>query len=118
MSGTRTIEAPGVLMHAAAEVARVAGAVALKHYRSAGLRVEAKGDGSPVTAADREAETAARALIERRFPKDGILGEEFGLARQLCRKTKITRTTSTIASSNVFTTSQIDSLMKSVVSLA
>ena len=86
MSGTRTIEAPGVLMHAAAEVARVAGAVALKHYRSTALRVEAKGDGSPVTAADREAETAAREWIERRFPRDGILGEEFGLARGDARR--------------------------------
>src|SRR5690349_11919797 len=85
-SGTMTMEAPGLLMHAAAEVARVAGAVALKHYRSAGLRVEAKGDGSPVTVADRESETAAREWIERRFPKDGILGEEMGLARADARR--------------------------------
>jgi histidinol-phosphatase len=83
-SGTR--EAPGVLLHAAAEVARVAGAVALSHYRSAALRVEAKGDGSPVTVADRGAETAARAWIEQRFPQDGILGEEFGLARGDARR--------------------------------
>ena len=40
------------------------------------------------------------------------------VARQLCRKTNITRTTRRIASNSVFTTSQIDSLMKSVVSLA
>ncbi|HSC19921.1 MAG TPA: histidinol-phosphatase [Rhizomicrobium sp.] len=32
----------------------------------------------PVTAADREAEQAIRALIERERPDDGILGEEFG----------------------------------------
>jgi histidinol phosphatase-like enzyme (inositol monophosphatase family) len=83
---SRTHVAPGLLMHAAAEVARLAGAVALKHYRSAGLRVEAKGDGSPVTAADREAETAAREWIERRFPRDGILGEELGLTRGEARR--------------------------------
>ena len=35
-------------------------------------------------------------------------------ARQLCRKTMITRTTSSIASSRVFCTSLIDSLMNSV----
>ena len=32
----------------------------------------------PVTAADREAEQAIRAIIERERPDDGILGEEFG----------------------------------------
>ena len=32
----------------------------------------------PVTAADREAEQAIRALIEHGRPEDGILGEEFG----------------------------------------
>ena len=67
-----------ILMHAAADVARVAGDVALRHFRSA-LRVEIKGDGSPVTIADREAETAARAWLADRFPRDGILGEEQGL---------------------------------------
>lgn len=65
------------LLEAMQVVARVAGAVALRHYRSA-LTVETKGDGSPVTIADREAEEAARAWIAQRFPADGILGEEFG----------------------------------------
>jgi myo-inositol-1(or 4)-monophosphatase len=32
----------------------------------------------PVTAADREAERAIRAIIDRERPEDGILGEEFG----------------------------------------
>src|SRR5437868_1479930 len=66
------------LMQAAADVARIAGDVALKHFRSA-LRVETKRDGSPVTVADREAEAAARAWIAERFPDDGVLGEEHGL---------------------------------------
>jgi histidinol phosphatase-like enzyme (inositol monophosphatase family) len=69
------------LLHAAADVARHAGDVALGYFRSA-LSVEAKPDGSPVTAADRAAERAAREWIEAWFPRDGILGEEFGLARE------------------------------------
>jgi histidinol phosphatase-like enzyme (inositol monophosphatase family) len=80
------MEAPSVLLHAVAEVARLAGAVALRHFRSAGLEVEAKADGSPVTVADRSAEAAAREWIEARFPRDGILGEEFGLARPEARR--------------------------------
>ncbi len=68
------------LMQAAAEVARAAGLVALtSHGRH--LNVETKSDGSPVTIADRAAEQHARAWIEKHFPEDGILGEEFGLTR-------------------------------------
>jgi histidinol phosphatase-like enzyme (inositol monophosphatase family) len=37
-----------------------------------------KSDATPVTQADRGAEEAMRALIERRYPAHGILGEEFG----------------------------------------
>lgn len=65
------------LLAAAEELARHIGAVALRHYRSV-LTVETKPDGSPVTIADREAETAARAWLAERFPTDGILGEELG----------------------------------------
>jgi len=71
-------ESPNALMHAAAEVARVAGAIANRHFRTAGLSVRSKGDGSPVTVADLESERAAREWIRQRFPADGILGEEFG----------------------------------------
>lgn len=65
------------LLQAAEELARHIGGVALRHYRSL-LTVETKPDGSPVTIADREAETAARAWLAERFPNDGVLGEEFG----------------------------------------
>lgn len=66
-----------LLLEAAQELARRTGTVALRHFRST-LRVESKTDGSPVTIADREAEQSAREWIGRRFPDDGILGEEFG----------------------------------------
>jgi histidinol-phosphatase len=71
----------GVLLEAAAELARVAGDVAQRHFAAnvrARLAVESKADGSPVTIADREAEEAAREWISRRFPDDGVLGEELG----------------------------------------
>ncbi|HEX6537231.1 MAG TPA: histidinol-phosphatase [Gemmatimonadaceae bacterium] len=68
------------LLEAVEEVARAAGSVALAHFR-ARLVVERKADGSPVTIADRAAERVAREWIERRFPGDGILGEELGLVR-------------------------------------
>src|SRR3954468_4906555 len=64
----------------AAELARIAGDVAFRHYRG-NLDVETKADGSPVTVADRAAETAAREWIKRYFPTDGVLGEEFGEER-------------------------------------
>lgn len=68
------------LMEATARVAREAGAVALRHFRTQ-LTVETKSDGSPVTIADRQAEEAARAILEELFPEDGVLGEELGLTR-------------------------------------
>jgi hypothetical protein len=41
--------------------------------------VEAKGDASPVTIADRQAETVMRELIEKVVPEHGIFGEEHGI---------------------------------------
>ena len=43
--------------------------------------IEEKADLSPVTVADRAAESAMRRLIETHFPDHGILGEEFGEVR-------------------------------------
>ena len=65
---------------AAIAAARAAGEVARRHF-GAELEVEWKGGkaaGSPVTAADREAERAARAVIAARYPDHGFLGEELG----------------------------------------
>jgi histidinol-phosphatase len=72
-------------MRATEEAARVAGAVALGHYRR-GVVVETKGDGTPVSVADRQAEEAVRTWLEARFPKDGILGEELGATRPEARR--------------------------------
>ena len=70
-------------------LADASGAVILRYFRQA-LAVEDKDhiDGfSPVTAADREAEAAIRALIEESCPHHGILGEEYGHERPEARFT-------------------------------
>ncbi len=63
---------------AAVELAKLAGNSTLEHFQSATLAVERKGDQSPVTIADRNAEQLIRAELSERFPDDAILGEEFG----------------------------------------
>jgi histidinol phosphatase-like enzyme (inositol monophosphatase family) len=69
------------LLEAVEAVARLAGAEAKKRFLTS-LKVETKGDGTPVTEADREAERVAREWISERFPLDGIVGEELGVSRQ------------------------------------
>ena len=64
------------LLDFAVATLRKAGALTLEHFRHPELDVDRKGDGTPVTIADREAERFVRELIEDAFPDDGILGEE------------------------------------------
>lgn len=74
---TASRPALSALLQATAELAGLTGASALRQYRRR-LTVERKSDGSPVTAADREAEGDARDWLSRRFPGDAVFGEEFG----------------------------------------
>jgi histidinol phosphatase-like enzyme (inositol monophosphatase family) len=60
----------------AVAIARAAGDLTLEWFRDPGLNVERKGDGTPVTAADRAAERHVREQLAADFPDDGILGEE------------------------------------------
>lgn len=62
----------------AIRLARAACEVALPHFH-AGVDVETKPDGSPVTVADRAAEAAVAELLAAERPDDGLLGEEDGL---------------------------------------
>jgi histidinol-phosphatase len=65
------------------ELADASGEALLPFFRTS-LAVEDKNRGGafdPVTAADRAAESAMRALIQRTFPEHGIIGEEFGSER-------------------------------------
>lgn len=62
----------------AASLADAADEVTMAGFRSADLRVETKPDRSPVTEADRAAETAIREVIAASGRNEGVLGEEFG----------------------------------------
>ena len=67
----------GDLARTAEELARAAGEVALGYFGTR-IEVETKADDTPVTIADREAESLLRAEIRRRYPDHGIVGEEHG----------------------------------------
>jgi histidinol-phosphatase len=63
---------------AAARDAAGAAAEIIQHYWRAGVDVIVKGDDTPVTVADREAEMAIRAILAKALPEAGIYGEEYG----------------------------------------
>jgi inositol-phosphate phosphatase / L-galactose 1-phosphate phosphatase / histidinol-phosphatase len=71
----------GEFLDLALALADAAGAAIRPHFRQK-LTVDDKPDRSPVTIADRAAETAMRALIEEHHPSHGIVGEEFGRVRE------------------------------------
>ncbi|MDH3763362.1 MAG: histidinol phosphate phosphatase, partial [Gammaproteobacteria bacterium] len=59
------------------QLADASRAVIARYFRQS-FSIDAKGDETPVTVADRETERALRNLIGERFPDHGIYGEEFG----------------------------------------
>jgi len=63
---------------AAARDAAGAAAEIIRHYWRAGVDVIVKGDDTPVTIADREAELAIRRILADALPDAGIFGEEYG----------------------------------------
>tara|TARA_Y100000588_G_scaffold361727_1_gene422803 strand:- start:237 stop:992 length:756 start_codon:yes stop_codon:yes gene_type:complete len=65
-------------MEFAVETAWQAGKITLRYFQS-GVETEWKADSSPVTVADRSAEEYIRTAIERFFPGDGLVGEEYGV---------------------------------------
>lgn len=80
---TEAAAAPGALgehrhlLRCAEAFARHAGDITLRYFGRR-LSIDSKGDGTPVTVADREAESTLRDDILGRFPDHGVLGEEFG----------------------------------------
>ncbi len=61
----------------ALRLADAAGEVIRPWFRQA-MDSERKGDASPVTIADREAEQAMRRILKAEVPRDTVIGEEFG----------------------------------------
>ena len=64
------------LLDTAVALLREAGELTLGWFRSTDLAIERKGDGTPVTEADKAAERFLREQIAARFPDDSIVGEE------------------------------------------
>ncbi|MEO0414245.1 MAG: inositol monophosphatase family protein, partial [Verrucomicrobiota bacterium] len=62
----------------AQETAREAGQLTLEYFLTDAARPEFKGDDTPVTIADRNAEKLIRERIEAAYPEHQIVGEEFG----------------------------------------
>lgn len=64
------------LLDEAVLLAREAGRLTLEWFRASDLAVDRKGDGTPVTAADRAAERFVRERLAATHPGDAIVGEE------------------------------------------
>ena len=54
--------------------------IALRYFRSRGLRIDRKADASPVTAADRAIEERLRRVLVKGCSGERIVGEEFGVS--------------------------------------
>jgi histidinol phosphatase-like enzyme (inositol monophosphatase family) len=64
------------LLDEAVALAREAGQLTLRWFRSNDLVVDRKGDGTPVTEADRASERFVRTYLAKAHPDDSVLGEE------------------------------------------
>lgn len=62
----------------AKKIAIEAGKLTLEYFQNPNVGFERKGDNTPVTVADREAEKMMRAAVEEKYSEDAIVGEEFG----------------------------------------
>jgi inositol-phosphate phosphatase/L-galactose 1-phosphate phosphatase/histidinol-phosphatase len=62
------------------ELADAARPIAARYFRTP-VAIDDKTDNSPVTIADREAESAMRDLLTRHVPEHGVFGEEHGAVR-------------------------------------
>ena len=73
-------------LRAALEAADAADRVSIARFRATDLRVDLKGDESPVSDADRAAEEAIRKTLGEAFPHDAVLGEEYGASGESARR--------------------------------
>ncbi len=72
-----TQSADAELLDEAVELTRKAGRLTLDWFNDHKLSVYRKDDGSPVTDADKAAESFLRKALSNRFPDDAVVGEEF-----------------------------------------
>ncbi len=72
-----TESADAELLNEAVELTREAGRLTLEWFNDHELSVRRKDDGSPVTDADKTAESFLREALSNRFPDDTVIGEEF-----------------------------------------
>jgi len=70
------------LLEFALELADKADSITMSKYQSSDLVVNQKPDLTPVTEADKKVEQVIRTEIEKAFPNDSILGEEYGEAKR------------------------------------
>lgn len=61
-------------------LADTADSISMSRFRALDLRVTAKPDLTPVSDADEAVEKALRATLGRTRPRDGVLGEEYGVS--------------------------------------
>ena len=66
----------------ATETAYLAGKLTLGYFHT-GVRPDFKADDTPVTVADRQAEELIRGRIEKQYPHQTIVGEEYGTKETL-----------------------------------
>ena len=71
---------PGGLVALAHSLADAARPIAQRYFRTP-VKIDDKSDASPVTIADREAETVMRELLTKHVPHHGVFGEEHGAVR-------------------------------------
>ncbi|MBS0538291.1 MAG: histidinol-phosphatase [Proteobacteria bacterium] len=71
---------PAELVALAHRLADAARPISARYFRTQ-VQIDDKHDASPVTIADREAETAMRELLTRHVPDHGVFGEEHGAVR-------------------------------------
>src|SRR5262245_49462565 len=83
--GEGRVTRPSAVWSAAVDAARAvmvaaagAGGAVARERQSRGFSVTVKGDGSPVTDADRDAEAAVAGVLTAAYPEHGWLGEETG----------------------------------------
>jgi inositol-phosphate phosphatase/L-galactose 1-phosphate phosphatase/histidinol-phosphatase len=74
------VDCPAEFIALAERLADASGRI-VRHYFRSPLEIIAKADSSPVTIADREAETELRRMVALAFPQHGLMGEEFPAER-------------------------------------